>query len=71
MNTSDDTMEIMTTTEAVQYALDAGVRITYTGIVGAAQHGRIPGARKFGRDWVIPLAGMIYYLEHRSTQRPK
>lgn len=56
---------IMTVAEASDYAAAAGTPIARVGIRKAARTGHIPGAKKVGRDWMIPLAGMDHYLGNR------
>jgi hypothetical protein len=36
----------------------------------AASRGDRPGARKIGRDWIIPSDGLSYYLSHRPKRGP-
>ena len=55
----------MTIDEAMTFARDAGEPVTERGIRYAAAEGFIPGARKKGRDWLIPYEGFDYYLDHR------
>lgn len=31
--------------------------------------GRIPGSRRWGRDWLVSLAGLTYWLEHDRDRR--
>lgn len=50
----------MTVSEA---AIIAGV--TDKAIRLAADRGDIPGARKLGRDWLIPYDGLNHFLDHR------
>lgn len=50
---------------ALSHALARGKRITGRGLRLAAKNGYLPGAVKHGRDWIIPLAGLDHYLEHR------
>jgi hypothetical protein len=55
----------MTVAEAESYAVEVGESVTGRAIRHAAKEGYIPGARKLGRDWLIPFAGMYHYLDNR------
>jgi len=50
---------------AIDYAREAGISINDRTVRHAAKHGYIPGARKIGRDWLIPYDGFNHYLDHR------
>lgn len=45
--------------------------ITTRGIRLAAARGYIPGARKAGRDWLIPYSGLSHYLDNRPKRGRK
>jgi len=55
----------MTVGQAENYAHEVGEKATARGIRLAAKNGYIPGARKIGRDWLIPYDGMNHYLDNR------
>ncbi len=55
----------MTVEQATDYAREVGEPVTARAIRLAASHGYIPGARKVGRDWLIPYEGINHYLDHR------
>lgn len=61
----------MTVEEAVEYAQSIDAKATHSGVQRAAQNGHIYGARKIGRNWVIPLDGLVAYLEDRPKPGPK
>lgn len=60
----EDRAEI-TVAEAVALAESMGQSITDRTIRLAADNGYIPGARKVGRDWLLPRYGLVHYLENR------
>ncbi len=60
-----------TVVEAVAYTREVGEPVTGRAIRYAAAHGFIPGARRAGRDWLIPFAGLNHYLDHRPKRGPK
>jgi hypothetical protein len=43
--------------------------ITPRGLRFACMRGDVPGAQKPGRDWLIPLEGLEYFLLHRRKGR--
>ena len=55
----------MTVEQAEEYASDVGETVTARGIRLAAKNNYIPGARKIGRDWLIPYEGFNHYLDNR------
>lgn len=55
----------MTVKAAENYAHEVGESVTARAIRHAAENGYIPGARKIGRDWLIPYEGFNHYLENR------
>lgn len=55
----------MTVQEAEDFARAAGEPVTARAIRHAARAGYIPGARKSGRDWLIPYGGFGHYLDNR------
>lgn len=55
----------MTADQAEEYAREVGESVSARGVRFAARHGYIPGARKIGRDWVIPYEGFNQYLDNR------
>jgi hypothetical protein len=55
----------MTVEQAQYYAREIGNRVTARAIRHAADAGHIPGARKIGRDWLIPCDGFNHYLDNR------
>lgn len=55
----------MTVAQAEDYAREVGESVTARAIRLAARNGYIPGARKVGRDWLIPYEGINYYLDNR------
>lgn len=61
----------MTVAEAEEYAEEVGERVTSRGIRFAANRGYIPGARKLGRDWLIPYEGFNAYLDNRPNPGPQ
>ncbi len=61
----------MTVQQAAEYAREVGEVVTGRGIRLAARNGYIPGARKVGRDWLIPYEGMNHYLDNRPARGPK
>lgn len=61
----------MTVAEAEDYAKEVGERVTGRGIRFAAKRGYIPGARKLGRDWLIPYEGFNDYLDNRPNPGPR
>jgi hypothetical protein len=63
--------ELMTIQQSEDYARLLGNEISARAIRYAAKHGFIPGARKLGRDWLIPYEGLNYYLDHRPKRGPK
>lgn len=63
----------MTVDQAEDYAREVGETATARGIRLAAKNGYIPGARKIGRDWLIPYGGFNQYLDNRPKpgRKPK
>lgn len=61
----------MTAKQAEEYAREVGERVTARGTRLAAKNGYIPGARKIGRDWLIPYDGFNHYLDNRPKRGPK
>lgn len=61
----------MTVAQALDYANEVGETVSARGIRLAASNGYIHGARKAGRDWLIPYAGMNYYLDNRPKRGRK
>jgi hypothetical protein len=55
----------MTIDQAVNYAHEMGEQVSARGLRLAAERGYIPGARKVGRDWLIPYDGLNHYLDNR------
>jgi excisionase family DNA binding protein len=35
------------------------------------KQGRLPGARRFGRDWLVPVQGLAYWLDRDRDRRRK
>ena len=60
----------MTIAQAVEFARKKGKTITGRGIRKAAASGYILGARKLGRDWLIPRDGFVHYLNNRPKRGP-
>ena len=63
--------EEMTVGEAESFAAEAGEPVKARAIRLAAARGDIPGARRVGRDWLIPYEGFNHYLDHRPKPGPK
>lgn len=61
----------MTVEQAEDYSREVGEPITRRNIRLAASHGYIHGARKIGRDWLIPYDGYNHYLDNRPKRGPK
>lgn len=59
------TADEMTVGQAEEFAREVGEKASARGIRLAAKRGYIPGARKAGRDWLIPYEGFNHYLDHR------
>ena len=60
--------------EAVTLAAALGRSVEAVTIRVAARLGKIPGAKRDGRDWRFPRAGFVYWLqhgEHRPGRKPK
>jgi hypothetical protein len=57
--------EEMTIAQAEEYAAEVGEPVTGRAIRHAAKAGYVPGARKNGRDWLIPYEGINHYLDNR------
>lgn len=57
--------------EAEKYAREIRKEVTGRGIRFAARRGYISGARKLGRDWLIPYEGLRHYLYNRPKRGPK
>lgn len=55
----------MNVKRAEDYAREVGEYVTARAIRHAADKGYIPGARKIGRDWLIPFEGFDHYLDNR------
>lgn len=68
---SGQTRNEMTIEQAMDYSREVGVTITDRNIRLAAKNGYIPGARKIGRDWLIPYDGYNHYLDNRPKRGPK
>ena len=64
-NTDFGLAATMTVPEAEDFAKSAGEPVAGRTIRHAAAAGYIPGARKLGRDWLIPCEGFNYYLDNR------
>lgn len=60
------TMTDLTTMDAAQILGVTRIRVCQLCI-----QGRIPGARRFGRDWCIPSSGLRTYFELRQKSREK
>lgn len=65
------TPQEMTADQAESYAREVGESVTARAIRYAAAHGFIQGARKIGRDWLIPYEGMNNYLDNRPKRGRK
>jgi len=63
--------ELLTIPQSLVYARKVGAVISYSGLKCACQEGHVPGARKLGRDWVIPYLGLLQYLINRPKRGPK
>jgi len=61
----------MNVNQAEDYAREVGESVTARAIRLAADHGYIPGARKIGRDWLIPYDGFNHYLDNRPKRGRK
>jgi hypothetical protein len=63
----------MAVEEAVDLAAHREQWVTARAIRLAAKRGHIPGAKKVGRDWLIPYDGFSHYLDHRPKpgRKPK
>jgi hypothetical protein len=61
----------MTVEQAMDYAHEVGESVTERGIRLASRNGYITGARKVGRDWLIPYNGYNHYLDNRPKRGPK
>lgn len=61
----------MTVEGAEDYSREVGEPVTRRNIRLAASNGYIPGARKIGRDWLIPYDGYNHYLDNRPKRGPK
>lgn len=51
--------------QAVDYTAEVGEPVTARGLRLACTRGYIPGARKIGRDWLMPYEGINHYLDNR------
>ncbi|KKM08408.1 hypothetical protein SY88_23760 [Clostridiales bacterium PH28_bin88] len=51
--------------QAVEYTAEVGEPVSPRGLRLACARGYIPGARKIGRDWLLPYEGINYYLDNR------
>lgn len=63
--------DLLTANQAACVATDLGSKVTVRAIRHAAGAGYIPGARKAGRDWLIPYEGLNHYLDNRPKRGPK
>lgn len=61
----------MTADQAEEYAREVGETVSARGVRWSARHGHISGARKVGRDWVIPYEGFNQYLDNRPKRGRK
>lgn len=61
----------MTVDQAVDFAHEVGEAVTGRGVRFAAKRGYIVGARKAGRDWLIPYEGYNQYLDDRPKRGRK
>lgn len=61
----------MTVEQAEDYAKEVGESVSGRGIRKAAKNGHVPGARKIGRDWLIPYDGFNHYLDNRPERGRK
>lgn len=61
----------MTIEQAESFASAAGEPVAGRTIRHAAAAGYIPGARKSGRDWLIPYEGFNHYLDNRPKRGRK
>lgn len=61
----------LTTTEALALAHQEGQQLSARGLRKALASGYIPGARRYGRDWLMPLEGLMAYLHNRPKRGPK
>jgi hypothetical protein len=61
----------MNVNQAEDYAREVGEPVTARAIRLAADRGYIPGARKVGRDWLIPYEGFNHYLDNRPRRGRK
>lgn len=60
---SEDTR--LTIRQAVELAAERDLPVPGRTIRWAALHEFIPGAEKFGRDWMIPRAAFLHWLNNR------
>ena len=55
----------LTIQQAISIANEDYPLVSARGLRYAASRGYIPGARKLGRDWLIPYEGLNHYLDNR------
>lgn len=58
-------------TGAVEYTREVGQPLSESAIRKAAQRGDIPGARKIGRNWLIPYDGLNHLLDNPPRRGPR
>jgi len=56
---------------AVEYTREVGQPLSESAIRKAAQRGDIPGARKVGRNWLIPYDGLNHLLDNPPQRGPR
>ncbi len=61
----EDAVILINIPQALEYCRDLGKPVTARGLRKACAAGHIPGARKIGRDWVMPYRGINHYLDFR------
>lgn len=64
-------MKSITIEKAAERCRELGTPVTVRGLRYACGKGYIPGAQKIGRDWLVPLDGLNYYLAHRPKRGRK
>jgi hypothetical protein len=64
---------LLTVRQAVELSAALKKNIPGRTIRWAALHEFIPGAEKFGRDWMIPKGSFLHWLDHRPRpgRKPK
>ena len=55
----------LTIKQAVEVSTEMKRMVSGRTIRWAALHEFIPGAEKFGRDWMIPKGSFLHWLDHR------